>query len=299
LSDEEKKKLGEAWFMSGEAHRALKHGQAALAAYQLCIAYASPFAYPARYQLALAEIDRGRLQVAEEALEQLLKLLGPAADDETYEKTLFTLGELHYRRGNWAAAERRLQEALERYPANPSAMQARSRLAQSCCELAKEASKHGVGESTPQTQSHYLALRRKWLEVAAVNFQKLADELAARQVKEPLSKDEEAMLRQAAFGAADCRFDLLQFEEAIRLYDALSERYRLRVEGLVALRNLWRCFWVKAPTAERDRSTYEAAAQAAYAKIAATLKEMPNSAFDNSAADRTRQYWEDWLANRK
>src|SRR5262249_37067595 len=161
-----------------------------------------------------------------------------------YQKALFTLGELLFRREDFAAAQRRLQEALERYPADPAATQARWQLAQACQKLALDACKRGVGElSTPEATSHYMTLHRKWLESAAGHFQKLADDLTARQRTGALDKDDSALLRRAAFAAAECRFELGQFDQAIQFYETLAEQYRLQVEGLMALRSLWRASW--------------------------------------------------------
>ena len=55
---------GEGWYLLGEARRSLKDAEGANAAYHECIKHLTPYAYRARYYLAMAEVARGDLDDA-------------------------------------------------------------------------------------------------------------------------------------------------------------------------------------------------------------------------------------------
>jgi tetratricopeptide (TPR) repeat protein len=283
-------RLGETWFRIGEAHRAARHDVAARNAYLNCIAYVSPFAYRARYQLAVDEITRGQFDNAEAHLKQNLELIQQAmADNEALEQSLYTLGNLLFQRGEYRLAELRLHEALERFPANPNAVTACFQLARCCRLLAdQESQRVGLGErATSEVQVHYRMQRHKWLEMSGSYYQKITDDLSARSAAGRLTAEEDSLLRQASFALADCRFAQGQFEEARRLYGGLAERYHHQIDGLLALWNVWRCCLT--PPARPDL------ARAAYQRIQTALQEMNPAVFDGSDALRTKQWWNDWL----
>src|SRR5262249_32673641 len=84
-------RLGEAWFVLAQVHHDCNDAQAASAAYHKCIELDGPFAFRARYQLALALMEEGKLDDAEAALKQNLELMRDAPEEEAQEKSLFTL----------------------------------------------------------------------------------------------------------------------------------------------------------------------------------------------------------------
>src|SRR5262249_893616 len=89
-------KLGEAWYIRAQALRSLHNDTAAQADYRHCIKFPGRFAYRARYQLAMAEIDRKNLEEGESILTQNLEMskTDPGHDPEAQEKSLFALGHL-------------------------------------------------------------------------------------------------------------------------------------------------------------------------------------------------------------
>ncbi|MBY0525022.1 MAG: tetratricopeptide repeat protein [Gemmataceae bacterium] len=278
---------GRAWHALGEAHRVLRNQSAAQSAYQKCIEYPGPFAYRARYELAITKIEQKNLDDAEEDLKQNLRLMQTAPDAEAYERTLVTLASLLYQRKNYPRAFDRLQEALERYPANPNAVKLRLQLAQCCRQLAEEANDRlTLGRvSTAEEQSHYRAQRQKYLETAAGHYQKLVEDIESLQVKQTLSREQEAILGQSRFAVADCRFDLGQYNQALVLYNVLAKRYQNQVEGLVALKHAWQCHCVMFQP-DLARGTLD--------RIRSAL---PSTTFDAAAENRTRAWWDNWLVD--
>lgn len=238
--------LGEAWFLIAQAYQGLQDEAAAMTAYRKCIEYPGRFAFRARYRLAKADIEQGKYDDAEDALKQNIELMRLSSDSETHEKSLFTLANLLYQRGNYLQAGLRFEEAIERFPGNDRILQARFQLGDCYRRLAIQESKNArAGERImPDAASHHADLYRVWLTKAAGHFQRLVEELTTRPVPSTLSAVEQTVLRYADFALADCRFDLGNYEEAIRLNEVLAQRYAQQVDHLLALRNILRCYAV-------------------------------------------------------
>lgn len=279
---------GQAWFVIGETQRLLQHDFAAKSAYRKCIEFPGAHAFLARYQLGVAEMEKNNLDEAETMLSQNLEMMGGSApNSDAREKTLYTLGGIHFQKKDYRMAMVRYQEALERYPGNSSAQKARLQLAQSCRQLADQASQRLVGDTaTVAERDHYRKLRSDFLEKAAAAYQQIDEQLAGRY---SLSPEEQTLARQAAFAVGDCRFDLGQYDEALKVYELLSVRYHHQIEGLIALRSVWQCQGIKLQH-DKARATLE--------RIRITLREMPSSAFDDTADNRSRRWWENWVLER-
>lgn len=286
-------RLSEAWYRLGEAQQALHQDAAAEASYTQCIATNGSFAYRARYQLAAAEISRGKFDAAEEMLEQirdLMERLGVVETErEAHEKTLYALADLLFLRSEFYLAATRWEQALLLYPANPAALTARYRRALCYRKLAEREHQNLHPSHPPDTQPHYRRLFASWLEMAAAQLHKVIDDLQARQAVAPLTEADATLLRHARFLLADCRFHQGLFTEAIPLYIGLANECHQHVEGLVALRELYFCY--SQLTNEENRTL----ALHTLKEIRQTLNELDDAAFQNRPEMERRAYWEQWL----
>jgi tetratricopeptide (TPR) repeat protein len=286
-------KLGKAWFTLAETRRTLRQPEESREAYYKCIEVnAGAYAYRARYQLALDEADRNHLDEAEAMLKQNLDLMGPSADRDAHEKTLFKLAGLLFQRRNFDLAAVRLQEAVDQYPDHPDILGARDRLADSYRQLAEQADQkvQSTEAAREDVKSYYRRQRVEFLDKAATAYQKLADDLDARQANGPLTPAEQTLLRKALFGAADCHLDGSDYPEAVRRYNLLTERYRGRVEGLIACQKIVFCIGRMS-----DRSQVRTAletAQAAVKSAQAALAAMPDELFTGRTGTWTRSDWQ-------
>lgn len=279
--------LAGGWFAIAQVYHALYDEPAASAAYRKCIEFPGTSAYQARFKLALVDIEKNRLDEAEEALKQNLELMRLTPDDETYKTTLFTLAGLHYKRANYRAAALRYQEALDRFPADNAALEARHQVADCYRRLAAlENQNLAFVNLTTEAQRHYRDQYRLWLKMAVANYQKLADDLAARQTTTPLTAAEEAILRQADFAIGDCRIDLGQYEDAIRHHEILAARYHHQVEQLQALRQIWRCYFM---TRDPDK------ARDIVKQVQTILPELDDRLFASQPTKQCREDWLDWI----
>jgi tetratricopeptide (TPR) repeat protein len=267
---------GEAWYLLGEAHRRLNHKGAAAEAYRACIKFPTPFAYRARYQLALAALETGDLDEAEAALSLNLKLLRFDPDMQAQEKSLFALGGLYYQRRNYRMVVRRLEEALGRFPAHPEATRAHYELADSYRQLAAQENQNFlIGESmTADTKAHFQREHRRWLQKAADEFAELARFLETPEAQGHLSPGQQT---EVPFIAARCRFNLGQYDEALRLYEKLVGRHPTGVQGLQALGGAVSCH----------------AALGQYDKVRQRLAEMRAALAQVDEA--VRRDWEVWV----
>jgi tetratricopeptide (TPR) repeat protein len=270
---------GEAWLAVGKIRLGLNREEEARTAFLKCIEYPPPAAYQARCYLARMHIDEGKYDEAEAELKQNLGLIRDKPDSEAHEKSLFLLADLYYTRGNFRLAAVRYQEALDQYPSNPATLTVRWRLADCYRKLAQhEFDRQGIYQN--------VNMSRQWMQMAKANYEKLFDDLNGLKARGLLKLDGEKILNQAEFKVAECAFDLDQFAEAARLFDALADRYRYRLDGLKALRQLTQCYWAMH---QPDK------AQEALRRLRATLEVLDENLFAGQPDEMSRKGWFRWL----
>ncbi len=269
---------GEAWYLLGEVRRALKDDIGAATAYRECIKYLTPFAYRARCQLALAAEARGDLDEAQEDLELNLKLLRNAdPDPEAEEQSRFALGNLYYKRGKYLQVVEELGAAVKRFPTNPDGTRAHYHLADSYRQLADQALADANAVDltvSKDKRDHALQMHRVYLTNAKDQFLELAAVLDGPDGKGLLTLEEQV---QVPFQAADCLFDLGDYDTALMAYKILTERYPGRLEGLNALGGMVRCYSALGDTADMQQRL---------AEIDTLLPKMPK---------QVRDQWSEWL----
>jgi tetratricopeptide (TPR) repeat protein len=271
-------RLGEGWYLLGEVRRQAKDPEGAEAAYLTCIGYPTPFAYRARYQVALLRSQDGRLDKAVEILEQNLSFLRFDPDAEAREQSLFALGNFAYQRHDYKAVALRLEEALGQFPANPEATRARYQLADSYRQLAAQAKRDElIGESSnPQYLEHLSKEHKRWLQKAADEYQELAAFLEKPESAGHLTPEER---NEVPFTAAECRYNLGQYAEALALYERLAEaNAKTKKTLLLALGGALRCH-VALRQDDKVRQRLD--------EIRAALGGMDES---------VRREWEEWLS---
>jgi tetratricopeptide (TPR) repeat protein len=280
--------LGEAWYLLGEAHRRTQDLKAAEAAYLESIKYPTPFAYRSRYQVAMFQWERGEADNAAAALEQNLKALRFDRDDEAQEKSLFAIGNLSYKRGDYTMASRRLEEALERFPDNAEAVKARFNLALSFQQMADQKNFNILLKSfsNPETVEHYVQENRRLLQRAADEFEKLIPMLEKPEAASQLAVEDQI---RVPFRAADCRYYAGQYRESLLLYEKLAELYAKKYKTpeeqkdyLLALGGCVRCLTVLIS----PNTKYRERLRQRVAEIQMVLQEVD---------EKTRQEWDEWL----
>jgi len=287
-------RLSEAWFRLGEAHQALPHHELlAKGSFHHCIEYPGPFAYRARYELALWEVDHNRHAEAIEQLQQNLELMRSDPDREAQEKSLYLLADTYYRTGNYRSATGEWEAALMLYPANPDVLVARSRLGDCFSQLAYVEQQQQLTDPPfpSAVRPHYQRQHLLYLEQAAANFQKVADDLEARRAVNALNEGDTALLMAALFRLAATRSEQGETLQAIHMYDSLASRYQQQYEGLTAIRQRFLC---QAALTDQGKA-YVKEAQDTLKRGKRILDQLPDAIFKGRPESETRPAWEKWF----
>jgi tetratricopeptide (TPR) repeat protein len=289
-------RTGEAYYLLGETYRQEKKTAEANAAYEQCIAYQSPSAYRAHYQLAMANLEEGKVDRAIEILEGCISQMHLGGSGDALPEVYFTLGNLKFQRRDYRMVVRRLEPVLGNFPTGPETTRARYQLAESYRQLAAEENqKYLAGEyKDPETCAHFWKQYRLWLAKAADEYYELAQllkQLGPDEARRHLQPEE---LLQVPFVAAECRFNLGKYEEALQLYEYLAQLYdrsEKRPERLQALGGTVRCHAALAALAREKKHFNEADKQ--QGDVQQRLTDIRNLL--NSMDGPIRQQWEAWV----
>lgn len=302
---------GEGWFRLAETRLVLARQEpprrptwekAAWQAYYKAIEFPGPYAFRARYRIALAYLRQrpadpqeaeANLLHAEELLRQVLdSQAGMAAPTDVREQALFQLGELLFRRGSYEAARITLQEAVDQYPDNPFLTRARDLLGECCRRLAAEAiALLDTPRSTNDRTGYFRQKKNQYLEKAVDTYQKLADELETRG---SLSAADKEILAKARLVIVDCRYEQGEYEDALRRSEKLAELYAGHVESLVAYQYLFRAACVLKHFDKAGLALWNA-----WTALWTTLKPVPDEVFlKTPVVALTRKEWQAWIEER-
>jgi TolA-binding protein len=272
----------EGWYLLAQSARHLNNRAAAEKAYLECIAFPGRYAYRARYHLALARLEEGKTDKAEEYLVENLQAFrrghDAELDPEAYEKSLFTLGALLYKRGNYRGVVQNLEVALGRFPANPEATRARFQLADAYRQLANQSHQsYLIRENmSPEAREHYSQQHQVYLKKAAEQFQELEEFLQTPQARGHLTPEEQVSV---PFIYADCLYNLGRYDEALEMFNRLAGRFRGQPAAVFALEGAARVY-----AAKRDFTNMRQRLE----DIRKSLPGLP---------EKDRQTWEKWLAD--
>ncbi|GEM_PF-1822148 len=303
-------RLAQAWFSLADTQAAQGKKEQARLAYYKCMEFpATPFAFRARYQLAVEEFERKNYLHAKEILKQNLTVAGPGFDREAHEKSIYKMAGLLLQMQAYDEAVGVLKEAARQYPNNANALNARDRLADCYRKFADQTQKkiEDLGASkvdglSPEDKAalealkaHQQRTRRQWLDQAIGVDQTLADELMRKAAQMPLSNDESFIVRKALFSIGDMYFDRNDFAEALRRYQRLQRDYSKQVESLHACWRIWKCVGVMVESPEQIRLA-RAAAQQAVRTARTELEPMPVDSPGFRGDDVwTKEYWANQL----
>ncbi len=274
---------GEGWYLLADAYRHVNQQDEAIIAYKKCIEWSAPprpptpYAFRARYHLALAAIEKNQIDQAEEILTENLKLLHYEQEPWAHEKSLFTLGDLLYRRREYKKVVQHLEPAIRMYPSNPETTRARYQLADSYRLLASQEHTARIHDTrmSPPTRQHFEEEHQRWLEKAAERFEELAAELDNGKSRGHLAPEEEI---QVPFIAANCFYNLGDYDRALARFNRLAARYR--GQGMAEVLALEGAARVYAARRQFDLM------QQRLADIRAALPTLP---------EKDRAAWEKWL----
>jgi tetratricopeptide (TPR) repeat protein len=242
--------------------------------------------------LAQAYLAKGPEQYskAESVLLSVLEnnpLLTPDAME--FRRALFELGQLYYRTGRYEEAVSRLEEWIGRYPREQQVGQLIFLMADSYRKSAGLLdSRLAVDKEPPATlpadQAEATAARRDRLAKARKLYDRVIE---TYRVGGTAAEVDRLYLKLSYFYRADCTYDLGDYEEAIRLYDAAAFRYQEDPSALAAYVQIVNSYCALGKIAE---------ARTANERAKWLLRRMPASAFEDGSFVMPKTYWEQWLA---
>lgn len=310
LLDTNETRLAEGWYLLGDIYRGQANQQDAHKAYVQCLQYPNtPFAFRAKYYLAVEEIDKKNYKQAQGILEEILLPGATSIDRPSQEKSLYKLASLLVQTKDYAKAMVYLKDCLRLYPDNPNVVLAREQLGECYRRLAeKEAqleadvrSGQRPGEITPERRQqldeqarHHRRTKFEWLANAIKTYQALAEDLEARGKIQPLSKVEQILLRRAWFGLGECHFDSEEYHEGLRIFRRLQQQQPRTLEGFYAslrICNLAEVF--KEPEAQAKQ--FQEMAKESLRMLVEELKGMPEDhELFRTPGVSTRERWQRW-----
>lgn len=202
-----------------------------------------------------------------------------------YTDAVVELAGLYDRAGQWTRAIERYTEVIERYPEDARFDLWRFRLADACRKEAERISE-ALRDAMPDADRLTLEQSRRARLQRAIEMYDAALDSIERKDPRRRRSIESLYVRNSYFYLGDCSFDLGDFDDAIRRYEAARERYPNDPASLVAMVQIVNTYverkdYVRAMTAnERARRFYES---------------LPESVWDDPNLPMSRQDWERWL----
>jgi len=212
-------------------------------------------------------------------------LLTPEAED--FKAALFELAQLYYRTERFEDAVGRLEELTQRYPRDERRGQLLFLMADSYRKsaglLIQPVKAELLKPNEVADPAKVLAAKRDRLGKARELFDHAIEHYRAT----PPGRDTDKLYHKLAhFYRADCMYDLGQYEDALKLYEAAAFRYQDDPSALAA--------YVQIVNANCALGRVEEA-KTANERAKWLLRKMPEHAFRDGSFSMPKAYWEQWL----
>lgn len=228
----------------GEALLAVGQVEEAIAALEECIEFHPRDAagYRARLLAAQAYREKGDIEKARALLEENLSGEFLTPDSREWRDSLFSLGRMLHVTGKHEEAILRLEEAVERYPDSPQAIEARYLIADSYRRQAKLTEAKLNEDLIESVRLAFSQRTAECLLAALDRYRQARDALSQREKTAELSRTEKSLLRNCCFSIGNALFDLGRDEEAIQAYTLATGRYPNEPETLDAYVQIARAY---------------------------------------------------------
>jgi len=210
-------------------------------------------------------------------------------DAKEFRQALFELAQLFYRTGRYEEAIARLEEMTERYPNDEHMGQllflmgdSYRKSASLLVKLASNNPADGAGNIAADL-AEAAAAKKDRLNKAKNLFDRVVEVYRQSPPETDLDK---LYLKLGHFYRADCLFDLGEYDESIKLYDAATLRYQDDPAALAAYVQIVNAYCALGRTEE---------ARTANERAKWLLRRMPPDAFSDGSFSMPKEYWEQWL----
>ncbi len=204
-------------------------------------------------------------------------------ESSEFRSAVFLLGKLYYAKQEYEQCVGRLEEALERYPNDREGLEARFLIAQSYRSIAEK-----TGQLVDQTSDRQLKVtlgqsRQENLHRARDLYYEAA--LAFEKVNNR-TRQEETYLQMAYMYSADCLYDLFLYDQAVKAYEKVIERYEktpMALDSYVQIINAY------------QRLGQHGKIKAVLERMKWLLRQIPDEALARPGNPTPRRDWEEWI----
>ncbi|HLL91159.1 MAG TPA: tetratricopeptide repeat protein [Tepidisphaeraceae bacterium] len=215
-------------------------------------------------------------------------LLTPEAEE--FKTALFELAQLYYRTGRFEEAVGRLEELTQRYPSDAKLGQLLFLMADSYrksanlldVRLALATKQTGPAAAVDYAEAQ--AAKGERLGKARGLFDRVID--LYRDGGGAATDTDRLYQRLAHFYRADCHYDLGNYDDAIKAYDAAAFRYQEDPSALAAYVQIVNSYCALGKVEE---------AKTANERAKWLLRRMPQESFTDGSFAMPKAYWEQWL----
>lgn len=214
-------------------------------------------------------------------------LLTPEAEE--FKQALFELAQLYYRTDRYEDAVAKLEELTARYPNDDRMGQLLFLMGDSYRKSAGllDGKLAVATAGDPKGAAVDLAEAASARKDRLTKARALYDRVVELYRNTPPKTDVDKLYNKLShFYRADCLYDLGQYEEAIRLYDAAAFRYQDDASSLAAYVQIVNAYYALKKPEE---------AKAANERAKWLLKRMPPDSFSNDTFAMPKEYWENQL----
>jgi tetratricopeptide (TPR) repeat protein len=213
-------------------------------------------------------------------------LLDPSAEE--FKQALFELAQLYYRTSRFEEAVSRLEEFTQRYPNDERLGQLLFLMADSYRKSASLLDARLASDTTPDAgkasdAAEAAAARKDRLNKAKSLFERVVELYRGHPPTKPV---DQLYLKLAHFYRADCLYDLGDFADAIKLYDAAAFRYQDDPSALTAYIQIVNAYCSLGKIQD---------AKTANERAKWLLRRIPSEAFTDGSFTMPKEYWEQWL----
>ncbi|MFA5865078.1 MAG: tetratricopeptide repeat protein [Phycisphaerae bacterium] len=204
-------------------------------------------------------------------------------DSSEFRNAMFLLGKLYYYKGEYEPCVGRLEEALERYPNDRSEPQARFLIAQSYRKIADE-TEEKIAETDNKEIKNVLVRSRQENLQRAQELYRLA--IPVFEKMPTRTELEDTYLQLAYVYTADSLYDLNHYDQAIKAYEQVIERYERTPIALDSYLQIANCY---------QRLGQLGKIKAVLERMKWLLKQIPDQSLAKSGKPFSREDWEKWI----
>jgi tetratricopeptide (TPR) repeat protein len=241
-----------------------------------------PAVYRARLAMAELYVELNQWVEAEKALTENLEAESLTPVSEEWRRSLFALARLLYDLGRYEEAGPKLDEAVERYPDDFEAPEARYRAAEAHRRAAQRIAGDAPQDALPAERTRFARRASAEYEAALAGFDRTIEFARKPDLRGLDDATRVSMLRNAVFGRGGVLYALERYPEAVQAYQNAVSSFPQSPAVIDAYLQIADCYKRMGKPAEM-RGTLE--------QVKLMLDRLPTDAEFGEVSNFTRDQW--------